>query len=348
MGQVEDISVKWALALPMLLLAAMMTAAIAIAAYTGVDGSRVFWPYLSGWATATFVSVLIWAFVETTRMAMRREDDPIRKLAIKLRGRYQLLLLPVLIFPLFLGAYTWAKASIPFAVGYPWEGFWADLDHALMGSDGWRIAHAVMPSALAPAWTYFYAMVWGFAFVFSGGLITIFANRRFVATFYTAMMLSWFIGGFALAYAFSAAGPVFAHLVDPALADRFAPLRAELLAALGPDNIVLRSQRYLAAGLESRIALKGAGVSAMPSMHIATVTVIALAAWKTRWRPLALLFGGSIFFGSVYLGYHYAVDAPVAVVIAAVCWAASRRMYGTDRPRSVSATLAPEGAVQSA
>ena len=177
-----------------------------------------------------------------------------------------------------------------------------------------------MPTELAHAWTYFYAIVWALCLVFTGALMTAFASRRTVATYYTAMMLSWFVGGFLLAYALSCAGPVFAHLADPSMADRFAPLRAELLAALGPDNIVMTSQRYLEAGIDSRIALKGGGISAMPSMHIATVTIMLIAAWRTRWRLLALLFWVLTFFGSVYLGYHYAVDAPVAAAVAWVCW----------------------------
>ena len=86
-AQVEDISVKRALAMPVLLLALMMSSAALVSLYTGVDGSRVFWPYVSGWATATLVSVLIWMMVETILMAMRKDGDPIRRLACKLLSK---------------------------------------------------------------------------------------------------------------------------------------------------------------------------------------------------------------------------------------------------------------------
>ena len=89
----------------------------------------------------------------------------------------------------------------------------------------------------------------------------------------------------------------------------------------------MKSQRYLAAGMTSKIALKGGGVSAMPSMHMATATLLVIAAWRTRWLWLALLFWALTFFGSVYLGYHYAVDAPVAAAIAIPCWIAASRIY---------------------
>jgi hypothetical protein len=170
-------------------------------------------------------------------------------------------------------------------------------------------------------------VIWGFALVFSGALIAAFASRRLTATFFTSLMLSWLIGGIGMAYLLSAAGPVFAHLTDRALAERFTPLRAELITLLGRDNLVLTSQRYLSAGLNVKVALKGGGVSAMPSMHIATATLCLMAARGTRWFWLALLFLGLTFFGSVYLGYHYAVDAPVAVAVAIVCWKMAGSIY---------------------
>ena len=87
--------------------------------------------------------------------------------------------------------------------------------------------------------------------------------------------------------------------------------------------------RYLTAGLNVKIAIKGAGISAMPSMHIATATIFVLAARGTKWIWPALLFLALTFFGSVYLGYHYVVDAPVAALVAFGCWSVARRLYPT-------------------
>lgn len=324
----DDISVRKALALPALLAVAAVAIAGGISLATGVDGSRVFWPYISTWAAVALLAILCWVFVEVAKLAPTRADRPIQTVLHRIGKPCRLAVLPALIFPLFLAGYTWAKCSIPFAVGYHWEEYWADADYFLLGDDAWRIAHRLMPDWLGPAWTFFYAVVWGFALVFSGALVAAFASRRFAATFFTALMLSWLIGGIAMAYAISAAGPVFAHLADPDLAARFLPLRSELTRILGDDDLVLLSQRYLAAGMNVKVALKGGGVSAMPSMHIATATILVIAAWKTRWLPLAILFWVMTFFGSVYLGYHYAVDAPVAAGVAVICWALTRRIFG--------------------
>jgi hypothetical protein len=322
------------LAGPLLLLAAMLVLAASLSWVTGVDGSRVFLPYVATWAAATLLAVLVWVFVEVARLMPTKADGPLRIVIGSMRERQSLFVLPAVIFPIFIGAYTWAKCSIPFAVGYGWERTWADADRFIFGTDAWVIAHALSPAWAAPAWTFFYAVIWGFALVFSGALIGCFASRRLTATFYTSLMLSWLIGGILLAYLLSAAGPVFAHLADPALGPRFAPLRADLSALLGQDNLVITSQRYLAAGMNMKIAAKGGGISAMPSMHIATATICVLAARGKRWFWPALLFLALTFFGSVYLGYHYAVDAPVAAVVALPCWMFASKLYAT-RSQSV-------------
>lgn len=312
---------------PALLTGIMVALAFAISLLTGVEGWRVFAPYLGTWAAVTLLSVLAWVFVEVVRLAPTRAERPLQTVAKRLGQPCSLALLPAIIFPLFLGGYTWAKSSIPFAVGYGWEEYWANADRLMFGDDAWRLLHAIFPPALASAWTFFYAVVWGFALVFSGTLVAAFASRRFTATFFTAMMLSWLLGGVVMAYGISAAGPVFAHLADPDLTGRFLPLRTELMRLLGEDDPIMKTQRYLAARMNMKVALKGGGISAMPSMHIATATILVLAALKTRWLSLALLFWVTTFFGSVYLGYHYAVDAPVAALVAAICWKMALRIY---------------------
>ncbi|MCF2514825.1 phosphatase PAP2 family protein [Sphingomonas sp. G124] len=323
----DDISTKRALAFPALLALVMLAVASAISLQTGVSGWRVFAPYLGAWGASTLLSMLVWMFVQVLVLLPTRADHPLQAVLRRVREPARVALLPAFIFPLFLGAYTWAKCSIPFTVGYGWEEVWANADRMIFGEDAWRWAHSVLPEFLASAMTFYYAVIWGFALVFSGTLISAFASRRFTATYFTALMLCWLIGGTAMAYSISAAGPVFAHLTDPNLADRFLPLRVELGRILAKDDLVLKSQRYLAIGMNMKIALKGGGVSAMPSMHIATATILALMAFRTRWFPLALLFWGLTFFGSIYLGYHYAVDAPVAAIAAVFCWIIARKIF---------------------
>jgi hypothetical protein len=337
----DDISGASALRWPAILLVAMLVIAAGLSLHTGVDGSRVFMPYIGAWAALTLIAALVRLFVEVAKLAPKRADRPLRQAFSTILDRHQLFLISALIFPAFLGAYTWAKSSIPFVVGYPFERFWADVDKTALGSDGWQLAHALSGPSLALAWTYFYAVVWGLCLALSGPTVAIFAKRRVAATFFTAMMLSWLLGGVVLAYLLSAAGPVFAHLADPGMVGRFQPLRSELLHLLGPDNIVLKTQRILATTMESPVAIKGGGISAMPSMHIATATTLLLAARRTIWKYAAILFLLMTFFGSVYLGYHYAVDAPVAVGVAVACWWLANRLHEASGAEPMHVEHAP-------
>jgi hypothetical protein len=64
------------------------------------------------------------------------------------------------------------------------------------------------------------------------------------------------------------------------------------------------------------------GIAAMPSVHVALPVLYALAAWKLH-RRLGILFGAYallIFLGSVHLGWHYAVDGYVTLLIVPMVW----------------------------
>ena len=175
--------------IPIVIMLAMFACAGVLSSYTGVEGWRVFSPYVAAWASLTLISVLVWAFVDVAKMAKAETDEPLSRLMKNAMEQHRLCLLPAIVFPLFIGAYTWAKYSIPFVVGYSWERFWADADAALLGADGWQLLHNVFPDSLASAWTFFYAVVWGFALGIVGSLIATFGSHRFTATFFTAMMM---------------------------------------------------------------------------------------------------------------------------------------------------------------
>jgi PAP2 superfamily protein len=79
----------------------------------------------------------------------------------------------------------------------------------------------------------------------------------------------------------------------------------------------------------------GAGISAMPSLHIATTAwmVIAISAYARRWAwPMALI-GMLIFLLSISLGWHYAADGIVGAAAAVGCyWICERAYTGRLKP----------------
>ena len=71
-----------------------------------------------------------------------------------------------------------------------------------------------------------------------------------------------------------------------------------------------------------------AGISAMPSMHVATSVLMALYASKhARWAGwLCWGFAALIMIGSVHLGWHYAVDGYFGALIAWCAWRVGQKL----------------------
>jgi hypothetical protein len=73
----------------------------------------------------------------------------------------------------------------------------------------------------------------------------------------------------------------------------------------------------------------------MPSIHVAMPLVYALAARATApWLAVAFgIYGLLILVGSVHLGWHYAVDGYVSLVLVVALWWGSR-WVGAARRRT--------------
>jgi membrane-associated phospholipid phosphatase len=84
----------------------------------------------------------------------------------------------------------------------------------------------------------------------------------------------------------------------------------------------------------------GAGISAMPSLHVAMVTwiVLSLLDQKSRATPFAILFALFNWGASVALGWHYASDGLAGIIGAIVFHRLSRHhveQFRIERVRSV-------------
>jgi hypothetical protein len=118
------------------------------------------------------------------------------------------------------------------------------------------------------------------------------------------------------------------------LPDPFAPLMAYLREA---NQFVwlpaLDVQEMLWTGYVNRGIQFGGGISAMPSLHLATSFSFALLGFAIN-RRLGLLFAlftGLILIGSVHLGWHYALDGYAAILATWPIWWAVG--WFLDRPR---------------
>jgi len=227
----------------------------------------------------------------------------------------------VLIFCLYAGGFSMLKGAIAVVSPFAWDTALAEFDRALHFG---RLPHEWLGPLTAPlplAVLNFLYNLWFFLLIV-GWLAAAVAIRRegLRHKYLMAFMLTWFVGGFLVACGFSSAGPCFYGRIG--LGELYAPLMAKLHAAEAEYAIwAVNTQNVLWDGFTGERP-GSAGISAFPSMHVATATLFVLAA-RHLGRALfvaALGFWVLILVGSVALAWHYAVDGYAATLIAIVVW----------------------------
>ena len=248
----------------------------------------------------------------------------------------------IVIFCLYAGGFSVLKGAIAVVSPFRWDAALAGLDRALHFG---RLPHEWLGPLTRPLPVAVLNVgynLWFFLLVV-GWLGAAVAIRRPGLRHQDPMafMLTWFVGGFLIACGFSSAGPCYYARIG--LGDLYAPLMAKLHAAGEAHGIwAVETQDLLWAGYTG--ARPGsAGISAFPSMHVASATLFVLAArhlGRTAFVA-ALVFWAMILLGSVVLAWHYAVDGYAATLIAILVWRFAGR-YG----RVTGAAAAPAIAVR--
>ena len=303
---------------PCSLCAGTLAVALAMCIALGIRGAAIMTEYCSVSLFVGPLSLYLWLMIGARKAEFRKSVH--RQVADMLRERWLVLLLPMVIFPVFMTAFTTLKCAFPLVTGYRWDSTLAAVDMTIFGEDPWRITHALIGPAGTWVISMAYTAVWGIALGIGVPLYSLYAPPRDVIRAFSALMLTWLVVGVVGAALLSSAGPVFAGAVDPTLAEHFKPLHQALAQSFGPADPVTLAQAYLARDLLQPLTVKGGGVSAMPSMHLGVCTFLVLLAGKTHWRWPAVALTAIIWVGSVHFGYHYAVDGLVAVPLAMLCW----------------------------
>lgn len=149
--------------------------------------------------------------------------------------------------------------------------------------------------------------------------------------FLVAFVLCWFVGGNVVATIFASVGPVY---FEPfGLGDTYLP-QMELLRELNSISPVwaLNVQQGLLDGYLNNGAIRG--ISAMPSMHVASTVAVTLYGFSySRWLGWGLTaFTAVIILGSVHLAWHYAVDGYASVLLAVFFWWLAKKLTARFGP----------------
>lgn len=219
-----------------------------------------------------------------------------------------------------LAAFTTFKLAIPKLVPFYADPLFADLDAALFfGHNPGEVAHAILPSWLEYPVGFLYGPIW---FLHWFGLIAFVAAHRDAELrrrYFWSMAIAVCGLGSIAAMAFSSVGPILYERIYGI--DRFPELMVTIGSSAVGEYMQIASgylyDAYLNGGDHA-----GSGTSAMPSMHLAIVT---LNAWMlTRLHPIAGAIGwtyaGIILFGSVFMGWHYLIDGYVSIAVVSLVW----------------------------
>jgi len=285
--------------------------------------------------------VVFWQFARM--VAGERPERPLHRFLSILReifcDRDRLVsgLVALMTLTAFTTSAMFLKAAISDIAPFEWDPLLAEIDRVLHGgTDPWRSLMPVLGGAMTTglidlAYHVWLPLMYFFLFVACFSRDAGDTGRRYLV----AHVLIWAIGGNAVATLFSSAGPVYYHLLG--YGPRFEPLLAHLEAVNEITPVwALGLHELLWTGYTNG---SGAGISAFPSMHLATSALMACYAFViARWLGWVLLaFLAVIMLGSVHLAWHYAIDGYAGILIALGCWWLAGRLLARESQAEVSA-----------
>lgn len=229
-----------------------------------------------------------------------------------------------LLAPLFKSAFASFKQIIPHVNNFAWDYGLMRLDYVLhFGHHPWKLLEPILSYPYMLRATDLLYALW-FVFLFLSCLWMAWSkNRRLRLCFFVSTLLVWIFLGSCLAAIFSSAGPCYYSRVLPSAQNPFAPLISKLDEIHHAGMLYsVTNQFFLWEAKLYDTWLPFGGISAMPSIHLAMATIFALLAFNVRkWLGWIFVgYGVLIQIGSVILGWHYAVDGYVGILLTLLIW----------------------------
>lgn len=287
-------------------------------------GLTLFWKFL-GQVPGMIYLVLMWRFLHM-RYVVRPADQmawfkaDIRQ-AISDPQRIVTAGVGLTLAIAIMASFAQLKKIIPILNPFSWDPSLADLDRFLhFGMDPGVALHAVfghpwVVTLFTGAYNYWMFLLY-FSLIFTCFSL---AKPRERIRYFIAFMFCWGFGGNLVATLFSSVGPVYYERFG--FGDDFVPLMQLLAEHARTQPIsVLESQDALWWYYSGPVGLNG--ISAFPSMHVASTVLMTLYAYQYSRLLGRIMTGFSvvIMIGSVLLAWHYAVDGYAGAAIAIASW----------------------------
>ncbi|WP_243974533.1 phosphatase PAP2 family protein [Vibrio natriegens] len=246
------------------------------------------------------------------------------------RSKVAVFIIRLMLLNVSIANYTYLKQIIPDINPFKYDIVFYNWDKFIHGGlVPWEVLHGIFSSSY---WNFFFNLSYNIWFILVWGSLLYFmwyCKAAYIRQVYLlSFFMTWFFIGGILAIIMSAAGPCFLHLlyIDDL---RYLPLIDRLHEQVGSlwllriyGGETSQLQSYLWDAYSNRDSSLGAGISAMPSMHVSSSTLLALGAYQISKKAGVVLwsFALVIMISSVYLGWHYAVDGYLAFFITILVW----------------------------
>jgi hypothetical protein len=237
-------------------------------------------------------------------------------------------LLISLTIPLFMNAFGSWKSAIPRLHPFTWDPALAQWDQLLHGGHHpWQLLQPLIGTPLVTAGLDF---VYGLLIPVQVGVLlwqTWSSESRLKRQFFLTYVLTWVLLGTVAAVLMASAGPCFYGRMTGS-PDPFAALMRYLESVDATTHLqTLDLQEGLWRNYTHSLTEPFAGISAMPSLHIAMPTLFFLVGRQVS-RPVGWIFLTYLvlnLIGSVHLGWHYAIDGYVSIAGVCLIWAIAGR-----------------------
>lgn len=255
------------------------------------------------------------------------------------KERFTRAIAPFLALIFFFSTFTSMKMLIPHIQPFRWDKLFADIDRFVhFNTDPWAF---LVPLLGTPPFAFVISLIYilwlGVLFFVLYWQLFSLKNPLLRMRFFYAFILTWALQGTFLAIILSSAGPCFYEYITGS--GRFTPLFDHLRDAASYVPIwALDTQDRLWQAYQSGEKLIGSGISAMPSIHVATAYLFMLLGWRMDSKAAGTgftLFFIFILIGSVYLGWHYAIDGYVAILLTHITWHVSGKISGKLHSKSI-------------
>lgn len=226
----------------------------------------------------------------------------------------------------FLYVFSVFKTTIPRLQPFSWDYAFMVVDRVIhLGSHPWLLIHPLVGKpGITQAIDLLYT-IWFYLLFLTLLWMALSSRVRLRIQFFISFILIWIMLGTIGAMLFSSAGPCFFHEVT-GTPGPYGPLMDYLKSSGYGHSMPLLAVHnqslvwgWYSQGVEPAF---GHGISAMPSIHVATAVLLTLAGWQ-----LHRLVGGvlavyalAVQVGSVHLGWHYAIDGYIAALATLAIW----------------------------